>query len=374
MIETNYKPTLIYNLNPSKFGGHQDDYTEKSILIIKETLALIRSAKANHQCLNKLFFSILDKLGNDRARLAKAHGSQDAEEFGLRRDIFSNLDTLTNLEAEYESCNIKILNMIEKIVGRVTSENFTQKKKIIQNEMLGRKSSIEVELFDIKKSKLSFEDLMPDLPKEFELYKKTSKRPTELLKKNHPEFYKRMRLVSAVNHTESNLTDKNIGFLKDFLVPAGPIYASVNVRLEINGKMYSMSQYILWLYRGELKSSDLDVMKMYSKVTIIHQDIFLIKDSLKDLAGLFERILLCPSSNRLDLKNLMALFRFEFAQAMPFARGSAAVSEWLELAIYNYHGIDVSYDDNKLVDLEVFANPLLSDFVAEYNNIVTFLN
>lgn len=65
----------------------------------------------------------------------------------------------------------------------------------------------------------------------------------------------------------------------------------------------------------------------------------------------------------------MALFSYELAHAMPFARGSAAVAEWFEQAIYRFHGYELSYDNSKMVNLEALTT-MLPEYFNNYDSLI----
>ena len=58
---------------------------------------------------------------------------------------------------------------------------------------------------------------------------------------------------------------------------------------------------------------------------------------------------------------------------MPFARGSAAIGEWLEASIYHYHGFDgFHHKTTTLGDLEAITALSLSDFLNRYDETIDF--
>jgi hypothetical protein len=54
---------------------------------------------------------------------------------------------------------------------------------------------------------------------------------------------------------------------------------------------------------------------------------------------------------------------------MPFIRGSAAISEWFEMSLYGFHGFNVSYNNQKHINLEALVVPL-SDFLKNYASLI----
>src|SRR5262249_5593987 len=106
-----------------------------------------------------------------------------------------------------------------------------------------------------------------------------------------------------------------------------------------------------------------------SIVAILHQDPFLIEFMLNDIAKIFKRIIEWNSADIKTLKEDIALFQYEFAHDMTFTRGSAAISEYFEMAFYEYHGFKLSYNDEKMVNLEALTSSL-KEFVQNYDSMI----
>jgi hypothetical protein len=151
------------------------------------------------------------------------------------------------------------------------------------------------------------------------------------------------------------------------------MYVLATNRLEVDGKLYAMSQYLTWMY-CDYSEDPVDRMVKHSKVMVIHQDTFLIETTVKNIAKIFKESVLWnrDKDSLADLKNKVALLRYEFAHSMPFVRGSAAIAEWLEAAIYHHHGFtEFRHSKTSLTDLEALTSLTLEDFMKRYES--TFL-
>lgn len=136
--------------------------------------------------------------------------------------------------------------------------------------------------------------------------------------------------------------------------------------IEFEGHKIPLSRYVL----ANQERSEIDKIL---PGTIVHQEGHLIQEMLD--GPVMRMFTSAISWNREEgvesLVKTMALFRFFFAHAMPFARGSAAIGEWLEKAIYLYHGfIDFEHEKSRLADLEALTLPL-SDYLKEYPKTIT---
>jgi hypothetical protein len=84
----------------------------------------------------------------------------------------------------------------------------------------------------------------------------------------------------------------------------------------------------------------------------------------------------CISTSSLsieELKGKVAKFRYFFAHASIYLRGSAAIGEWIEKAIYKSHGLSLEYKyptldrpERPLADLDAFLSFGPSEFIADY--------
>ena len=104
-------------------------------------------------------------------------------------------------------------------------------------------------------------------------------------------------------------------------------------------------------------------------ISLIHQDRFLISETLRDIANLFKQVIEWNGEETQQLVDLVGLINYLFAHAMPFERGSAAVSEWLEMAIYKYHGLDMQYNESVSINMEALILPLY-EFIAKYPSMI----
>jgi hypothetical protein len=134
------------------------------------------------------------------------------------------------------------------------------------------------------------------------------------------------------------------------------------MRIEMANKLFALSDF-LTLVEIDGKSDPIATMAK-SDVLLGHQDQYLIAAMLQENAQIFERALLWDKKDIQDLKNQVALFRYLFAHAMPFSRGSAAVGEWLEKAIYQYQGYHCKHNPSLLGDCEALTASW-STFAAE---------
>jgi hypothetical protein len=149
-------------------------------------------------------------------------------------------------------------------------------------------------------------------------------------------------------------------------------FALATVRLEINSKLFSLSRYLTWMYVDEA-TDPVERMLQNSVVRIIHQDNFLIDDTLQAIAELFEKAVRWDNKTESldELKRKVALFRFTYAHCMPCCRGDGAIGDWLELALYRFHGfVNTEYNHDKLACFETLSSLSLSRYLKRYNSII----
>jgi hypothetical protein len=139
------------------------------------------------------------------------------------------------------------------------------------------------------------------------------------------------------------------------------IYVLTKVRCEINKKMYCLTQYLTRTYQDG-RTDPVEQMRGVP-VVALHHDRFLIQDTLKEIETIFQRAVLWNKETQ-DLKELtddIGTMTYLFAHCMPFCRGSAAIGEWLQEAIYTSHGLEINSTG---YDLKAISSPTLDEFMA----------
>ncbi len=185
-----------------------------------------------------------------------------------------------------------------------------------------------------------------------------NKEAMQKLKEKSPNDYLRLKLLGAIPMLRKNYPEDKKS-----------IWIHIAVRFSLNGKMQDLSEYLTWAYRDFVEDR-VDAMTFESVFAILHQDPFLIETMLDDMAKIFKNIIEWNGQNLKNLKDQVALFRYEHSHAMPFRRGSAAVAEWFERALYGAHGFKVAYNPDKMVDLEALTSSL-KEFVDNYDSMIT---
>jgi hypothetical protein len=142
-------------------------------------------------------------------------------------------------------------------------------------------------------------------------------------------------------------------------------------RLEIDGKMCALSQFLTYMHFDGIHDP-VEKMKGRSPITIIHQDLFLIEGSLKNISQIFEKAVLWNSNNE-DLSILIdevGLIRYIFANSMCCINGSAAIGEWYQETLFNHHGYQaLQTEGDKACDLEALTATSLGGFMNVYRRM-----
>lgn len=390
---------------PLKYGGHQEDY-EKRVCLLKQWGAKeIKAAPQNESDLVLLFFRMLEKFTTERKTMALEHKTPRAEKFATRRDIEGTAEfyhtILADEYSEYNGIYLTYLaeNMRDMNLDKMPDLDLDKKKsvnkyKIIKDSTcLGRSSSFEIELFEgdelSKKqwlAQVKGNDFPSDFPKQ--LLEKARNNFTSKdfnqnrlayknIKNNHFELYKRIKMSLTFMEVQKEFpTPQKIpldnkgtcqfigkeGNLKSFFVMG-------TARLTVNGKNYATTQCLTWLYR-DFQTNPIDRMLKYSTVILIHQDNFLIDDTLKEIALLFAKAVITNRENLQEIKNNTALVRYYMANNMAWERGSCSIAELFEGSIYGSFDLEIKYQSNKQIDLEALTKPLLSPFITNYDSMI----
>ncbi len=391
-----YTPGYVYSINPSKYGGHQDDYVNQANIAIEYVVDRLKSATEGSKDLIYEFHYSLNYLASLRKLLAKRHGTEDAEAFGYMRtkgkiegsDYFSTcLPPKTGLfSEEYKRYNELAINRLTDVMRSMFSEGkVLEKSKTIEEVVLGRKVIFNIQLIDRKcivDHKWNTPVEVYELPEEI---KGSERRPMEEYLKDI-DFLRKLSIVSPDIYEREKMCS-NIQFLNEcfpqrIMVPHPSGFDMLervedNFRshiilattsMEIDGRIYDLSRLLTWAFTS--KNEDvLSRMKRVSKVIISHQDTLIVDDMLNEISKVFKKIIEWDRQDKEQLINDMAMFRYLFSHCMPFSRGSAAVAEWLETAIYKYHGFNTSVEG--LLDLEAFSSLTLSEFLQNYKSHVS---
>jgi len=363
--------------DPTRFGGQQQAFVDASNAIVKNAAGQFRNASAQSQDLIQLFFRTLDSFAASRHNIAVSHKTPDVELFGIRRDRKEFFGPLfaTVLGGPYSEYNDRLLPVIQKQLRRMEHDvfDFQQTKSQVYSERsLGRRTMMDYSILtqevnswqNINYSEEDYERLYklceatPD--DEEHPYPHLTKNITAMqkLREKSPNDYRRLTLLTALQKLRRMYPD----YLKSDWI-------HVAVRSPINGKMRDLSEYLTWANR-DFVEDPVDHMTGRSIVAILHQDPFLLETMLDDLAKIFKNVIAWDGKNLKSLKDQVALFRYEFSHAAPFRRGSAAVAEWFERALYGAHGFKVAYNPDKMVDLEALTSSL-KEFVDNYDSMIT---
>jgi Avirulence protein len=372
--------SYIVDRVPTNYGGQQQHYLEQTNKIVVETAEKFRKAVQEKEDLQAIFHQTLTKLGEMRNTIAKEHKTNDGDVFGVRRDSdnFRSICGITPLSFPYEEYNKKLLPVLQKHLGvmKHTCKEFQQKELSIQGKpCLGRASSMALSILPFEDMKkwaflLTGEEVTrlcmlcsitpPEDSSQMQVLFDSmiiNREAMSTLKQKSIEDYKRLKVCLAI----ADIKERYVGRKSDWVV--------VTIRSEVDGKMYALSQYLTWMNR-DFFEDPVEHMTDRSIVTILHQDPFLIDLMLNDIAKIFKEAIGWNKENVTLLKNQIALLQYELAHAMPFIRGSAAISEWLEMAIYRFHGFTLTYNPDKMVNLEALTS-LLDEFVQNYDSMIS---
>ncbi|WP_068468991.1 hypothetical protein [Candidatus Protochlamydia phocaeensis] len=395
----------ILSQDPLAYGGQQRDYIQKRDAAIARQLICLEKAIEEKRDLKQFFHQALSSFAQTRHELAISHGTEEAHYFGRRRwDVIDDMSH-TGLAGKYGAFNPKITHFLSKLLkNEIPLEGKPHKNKFKTETLcLGRRCSFEVEILDAQNLadrewdsyppsyiKQVDEDpnvkAMPEVNQVDENHYPptleeqhiidTFKQMVKYVKQKHTAFY----IHGKVNYALKGLADSFPSPQKIFTTDGVRFIGNTDylkslflfgkVRLEMNGKMYALSEYITWTYQDH-QTDPVERIKR-SVVVIMHQDQFLIDETLEETAKLFEKAMQWDSStgDRQAFMEQVALIRYLFAHCMPYQRGSAAIGEWLEKLIYQSKGFACEHNSQTLGDMEALAAPLLSDFLKVYETTI----
>ncbi len=352
------------------YPGSQQEYLQRAEAAIEAGIHQIQLEVSCGKDLTAIFFDVMRLFQGERRRIAEDFGDEDAHLFGRPRTDkdLSLYFSSTPLAFHYEEYNTVFMNQLKEILSEMnrTPRGFHIKKSVKEETVLDRKVKFEVEILDIPDlwertldaSEANLQRLLNtkksycDIAADYDLMKR--------LKKEAPKIYQGVSL----NVASSDFLMRFEGKLKSNI-------ALCTLRAEVSGKLYGMSRYLSSFDPDGVNDPIKNILQ--SPTAIMHQDTFLIDDTLVEISKIFKEAVSWTSEQDVkDLKDRVALFRFMYSHCTPCVRGDGAIGDWFELAIYRYHGFArTRFAQDKLPCFETLASISLSRYVSEYDKIIT---
>ncbi len=392
-MEASGLSSYLHQLSPHKYGSQQEDYLARAEAAINEAVSTIRAGRSSETPLTEVFSTVKDRFWAIRHQIAVDHSTNNAELFGTYRASkeappteLGYVTPLTALDFPYREYNEIFMKQLQEVMDPMkrTLRTFEQREIRTEETALGRKCAFSVsvlegrELSDLKliyypsddeiHSVLDTEKSAEEVKTDFDLMKE--------LKAKGPKLYERFSMPANLGHLITTYPSPKTfpdGSYEGNLDHLKNLFAMCTLRLEIDGKLYALSRYLTWLYQ-DYQTDPVERMAKRSIGIIVHQDPFLIEATLQEIAKVFEKAILWDraTDSLQELKNRVALLRFLYAHCMPCVRGDGAVGDWLELAIYRYHGfIHTHHNSSTLPCFEPLASLRLSHYLGRYDRTIT---
>ena len=340
-------------------------YQEGMELGIKELLSLF--SKEVHDP-KKLFFHCLDLCGPLRAQIALNQDCEDKLLFGSKRQADSHfLCTklgLGDLENGYEQCNRETILSIQSQLPKFFKTSPKQEIKPSENPLfslnklsLGNKTVKSFFSYRLISEK-TIRQVMDELTFFSHLYKEPEKNDAWLqLRVSNQDIYNKIVLANVLFSIKKGLVSANSAF--------DPILQITTHFKDPSGRKYVLSNYFASV-SIESKSSLANEKLMLHPIHFVHQAPFLIDETLQLAADLFAQAFFWKKD--LELKHLIAhigIMRYLLTHIAPFKRGSAAISDWIETALYRHHGFAL-FQSSRQTDLKAISSLRLDRFMENY--------
>jgi hypothetical protein len=137
-----------------------------------------------------------------------------------------------------------------------------------------------------------------------------------------------------------------------------PIYQFVRL-LKIDEETYPISTYVISGNKTKTERA----------VRIIHMNSSLIESLTDKIKDVFKNTINWDKQDINELVGMVGYLQYVIAHMCPYARGSAAVCEWIERIIYQYHGLEVRYNPDKCINLEALTSSL-EEFLRVYPSCI----
>lgn len=314
---------------------NQNDYLAKSKVIITEMVELIKDKVTKKHNLENVFFNLLLNLASHRQKIALEHNTSHADAFGQTRQDVS----FTSMHQQYEEYNKKLIIKIKEHLLKLNSIQEIKQEPIIINE----------NLFSIDQK----------------TWMEISVLPEDRIKWGENPEYVHLNLLYLIFNIENNLQvireeqEESLTNEKNILI---------TIRYKNDGIVVPLTRYYLKI-QLPITAEDLSESKNFPICTLIHQEPIYNKNVLSEVVLLFKKAIEYDQENLADLTKIISQITYLFSHAMPYRRGSAAISEWLETIIFSYHGYEISYHSELNVNLEALTSQI-HEFVEKYPNMI----
>lgn len=365
----------------NSYGENQERYREFSRQVAEDFKKEIQFA-INFGNSNQILSSNLSKFGRLRKNIAKEIGTLDAEVFGLLRSEISDKSYLcaTILSGSlYNAAANRLINSIIQSLLQILPRSFSSFEEMFDlmssgvkylagqtqsdnclsycSMVLRRQSDLE----NISNS-LFHNDSISTIPNGNMLHIVFPDRSVsgELIALDPQKW---IRFLGAVDHYNMKIPSQE---------DTTSLFLHGEITLKQQPESLILSDFIL---RFDMDISTNCVTEICPPL-ILHMNRRWMKTMIQNIDLDIETLLklsnLAPIENIIDL---IGAIRYKFAHAIPFIRGSAAIGEWIETALYRYMGFNNFHQSSATtIDLEAFSSLSFQEFLMRYRSIIGELN
>jgi hypothetical protein len=174
-------------------------------------------------------------------------------------------------------------------------------------------------------------------------------------------------LIPKFIHEFSHNTESSVS--KECVILAFRTFYAACSFAEESPFYHPLKQFVRLLKIGE-KTYPIGTYLMSPKgVYITHLNSQFIEELIEKSNPIFMSAINWDKKNRSELIEIVAQLQYITANICPYMRGSAAVCEWIERIIYQYHGLEVRYNPDKCVNLEALTSSL-EEFLRVYPSCI----
>ncbi len=365
------------NKDLNYFDQKSEEVVSEVAKKIREVLpkGLVLYPKWKNKKVKLLFDHLLVFLGDERRKIADHQKSLNSEKFGLWR-ASSKDQIATPLRHRYREYGDVLLDHLLKSEAFINSQSDALKK--VQSKINGINENIkETKQKITEAANLLKERVYNPTNSHYKIinprkYAGSLAQKLTSLEKNLEQEEARLVKIKTITQIELGIKGyEEIGDLSFFTKDVEEVISEGDKRIQRHVILQPRGEMELRLSYFIRKSCSQDP----NSVEICHQDY---QYTLRSSILLQKYFILALSADKVqDLKKNLAIFRFIFGHTAPYFRGSAAIAEWFEKAIYEYRGYKASYapqfvDANyrPTGDLDAFIVSL-SEYIKMYKERMT---
>lgn len=352
------------------YGENQQRYRQFSNEVVEDLIDDIRFAQ-QWNCIDKILSKIIIPLGCSRKKIAKELKSLEADAFGSLRTADIHNATILSGSLYNKAANSFINSLIQGLL-KILPNPFFSIEGMLENTIQGVK-------YLLPQSNTSISETSVILRTSSDIERITQElTASQNLKNSNSNIFHAVFSDTTIEGTMLSLDLKQwsrlSNFVKYYEKELPPLEDTKSFYYHVETKLKTSEVDSIGL-SDLLLRFDLNLIHYTIEVQpplIVHMNSEFLEIMIQNIDRDIETLLKLPPLAPMEsIIHQIGMIRYKFAHALPYIRGSAAVGEWIETALYRYMGIqNFRQTAETTIDLEAFSSLSYEDFITRYRAII----